>query len=90
MSPSCLGRFAALSFSRGARCVFCESDSLAGVGARVGFGSVVRGRSAIGKSTPPHPSQWLTLADQESLAEILSTIFPGYWVAGCIWQGRSV
>ncbi|MCZ7577033.1 MAG: hypothetical protein M5U18_08350 [Dehalococcoidia bacterium] len=36
---------------------------------------------------PPHPDEWLTVEDQESLVAAISSVPVDGWVAGCLLEG---
>jgi hypothetical protein len=55
------------------------------IGAIVAGGLVMR---ELLKSEPPMPSECLTEAQQERLADRLSTVRPGRWVAACVSHER--
>jgi hypothetical protein len=55
-------------------------------GALCVVGGLVAFRTATHEDPPP-PSEWLTEAGQEELADAL-THFDG-WAAGCLWEART-
>ena len=48
-----------------------------------------QGIGALTAESPPLPSEWLTEAEQEELAELVSSFRPGEPIAACLWEQRS-